>query len=55
MAAAKNGHLEIVRALIEAGANPHLHIGVSQGTAEFYARQNGHTEVSKYLSQVMGI
>jgi ankyrin repeat protein len=49
LAAAENGHLDIVKALIAAGANPGLHVGVSQATPEFYARTNGHADVSNYL------
>jgi len=49
IAAAENGHLPVVKALVAAGANPEIHGGISQATAEFFARQNGHLEVSEYL------
>jgi ankyrin repeat protein len=55
IAAARNGHLRVVQTLIAAGAKPGLHTGVSQATAEFHARVNGHPEVSRYLRLVMGI
>jgi ankyrin repeat protein len=47
MLAAANGDMEIVRMLVEAGAN----IALSNGywTAEDLARQNGHIEVAEYL------
>jgi hypothetical protein len=54
VAAAKNGHLTIVQTLIGAGADPRIHAGVTQATAEFYARQNGHVEVSNFLRSVTG-
>ena len=53
--AAGRGHLRIVQALIAAGANPQLHVGFAQATAEFYARTNGHPDVSRYLQTIMGI
>ena len=53
--AASNGHLGGVQALIAAGANPQLHVGVEQATAEFFARTNSHPEISKYLRTIMGI
>lgn len=53
VAASENGHINIVKTLIAIGANPMLHVGVSQATAEFYARQNGHSEVAAYLRKVM--
>ena len=49
IAAAEEGHLEIVKCLIAAGADPSVHAGVSQGTAEFYARTNGRSDVAEYL------
>jgi hypothetical protein len=51
IAAAEAGHLSIVYALIAAGANPTIHAGVSQATAEFYARINGHNDISSYLQK----
>ena len=54
IAAAENGHLAIVQKLIEAGANPRIHGGLAQSTAEFYARGNGHAAVSAYLKTIMG-
>lgn len=50
MAAASNGHLEIVKKLVASGANPSFHSGVSQRTAESYARSHGHTEIAEYLA-----
>jgi ankyrin repeat protein len=55
VAEAGNGHLRVVQTLIAAGAKPGWHTGVSQATAEFHARANGHPEVAKYLRLVMGI
>ena len=49
LAAAENGHLDIVKVLIAAGADPKLFVGQSQATPEFYARTNGHSQVSEYL------
>ncbi|WP_221031925.1 ankyrin repeat domain-containing protein [Actomonas aquatica] len=49
MMAASNGHLEVVQMLVAAGANPRIHSGVSQRTAEAYARSNGFSIVAKYL------
>jgi ankyrin repeat protein len=54
VAAAENGHLTIVQTLIRAGADPRIHAGVTQATAEFYARQNGHVEVSSFLRSLTG-
>lgn len=48
--AATRGNLEIVTLLTEAGANPDFHNGVSQRTAEDYARSEGHSGVVKYLA-----
>lgn len=52
MGAAEGGHLEIVKKLVQAGANPSFHVGVSQRTAESYARVHGFVEIAKYLSSV---
>jgi ankyrin repeat protein len=53
MNAATNGHLEIVKKLVAAGANPAFHSGVSQRTAESYARLNGHSEIVSYLAGLL--
>jgi ankyrin repeat protein len=50
MKAAEKGYLGIVKKLITAGANPSFHVGVSQRTAESYARLNRHDEVAEYLA-----
>jgi uncharacterized protein len=50
MEAASHGHLEVVKKLITAGANPSFHSGVSQRTAESYARTEGHVAVAEYLA-----
>ncbi len=50
MTAACNGHLEVVKMLVQAGANTGFHVGVSQRTAEAYARCNGHESVADYLA-----
>lgn len=52
MAAASNGHFEIVKRLIAAGANPLLHSGVAQRTAESYVRSHGHEEIAQYLASL---
>jgi ankyrin repeat protein len=52
IAAAENGHIGAVRALVEAGADPRHFGGIGQATAEFYARRNGHSDVSDFLRQV---
>jgi hypothetical protein len=49
MTAVVGGHFEIVKKLIAAGANPSWHVGVSQANAQFYARQNGHEAILKFL------
>ncbi|BET65459.1 hypothetical protein ASA1KI_03770 [Opitutales bacterium ASA1] len=50
MAAATHGHFAIVRKLVEAGANPFFHVGVSQRTAESYARLHDHMAIADYLA-----
>ncbi|HVU15316.1 MAG TPA: ankyrin repeat domain-containing protein [Candidatus Didemnitutus sp.] len=50
MTAASKGHLDIVKKFLAAGANPSFHSGVSQRTAESYARNNGHVEIARYLA-----
>jgi ankyrin repeat protein len=52
MAAATHGHLEIVKKLVEAGADPTFHVGVSQRTAESYARLHNHTQIAEYLASL---
>ena len=52
MAAATHGHLAIVKKLVEAGANPFFYVGVSQRTAESYARLHDHTAVADYLASL---
>jgi len=51
MAAVIGGHLEIVKKLVGAGANPSFCVGVGQRTAEAYARSHGHTEIARYLAE----
>ena len=51
MAAVTGGHLEIVKKLVGAGANPSFCVGVGQRTAEAYARSYGHTEIARYLAE----
>ncbi len=50
MVAATYGHFSIVKKLIEAGANPFFHVGVSQRTAESYARLHEHAAIADYLA-----
>lgn len=50
MAAVTHGHLEIVKKLVEAGANPSFHVGVSQRTAESYARLHDHIAIAEYFA-----
>lgn len=52
MAAVIHGQFEAVKMLIHAGANPWLHVGVSQRTAEAYARNYGHEEIARYLADL---
>jgi ankyrin repeat protein len=52
MVAVTNDHLEIVKKLIEAGANPLWHVGTAQMTAENYAR-GAHKEIHAYLLEVI--
>ena len=47
------GHLEIVKALVEAGAQPEWHVGVAQMTAECYARHYSQPEILAYLVDVI--
>jgi ankyrin repeat protein len=49
VAARTNGHIRCVQLHIEAGADPSLHVGVSQRTAEIYAGLHGHAEILDYL------
>lgn len=44
-----NSQIRCVQLLIEAGADPSLHVGVSQRTAEIYAGLHGHAEILDYL------
>ena len=50
MEAAQEGHVEIVKFLIERGANIHAETG-TQDTALTYASANGHTIISDILIQ----
>lgn len=52
-AAAENGHIAAVKLLILAGADPYLHVGVSQRTPSEYADANGHSDVARYLRDIM--
>ena len=51
MAAVIGGHLEIVKKLIEGGANQLFCVGVGQRTAEAHARSYGHTDIARYLAE----
>lgn len=53
LAAAENGHLEVVKFLVSQGANPHLHVGVSQRTPSEYAAANGYRSVARLLRDLM--
>ena len=50
MEAAQEGHVEIVKYLIEKGANVHAETS-TQDTALTYASANGHTIISDILLQ----
>ena len=50
MEAAQEGHVEIVKYLIERGANVHAETS-TQDTALSYASANGHTIISDILLQ----
>ncbi len=52
MMAVTGGHLEIVKKLVESGANPFWHVGISQANAAFYARMHGHVAILEYLSSL---
>ena len=47
--AAKNGHLDVVRYLVERGADVHA----DDDEAMRWASRNGHLEVVKYLESVV--
>ncbi len=49
--AAREGHADIVRALLEAGADPRRVIGLFAGTALHEACYFGHTEVVRAMTQ----
>jgi ankyrin repeat protein len=53
IAAAQRGYVEIVRMLIEAGADPLIPFedDMPQVTARLYAMENRHLEVAKYLQE----
>ncbi len=51
MHAAAEGNLDVVKVLIEYGADPGLK-DVDGDNAETFARQNGHREVADYISSV---
>ncbi len=46
------GHLDIVRILLDAGANPHSSVGGGR-TALDYAVERGHTEIADILRSRM--
>ena len=52
MHAAAEGHLEVVKVLMENGADPKL-TDVDGDTAESFARQNGHQAVADYIKSEM--
>lgn len=47
--AARQGHFDIVRLLIAHNADPDCYAGVVGVRAEWYARQNGHHDISEFL------
>jgi ankyrin repeat protein len=47
--AAQQGHFEIVRLLIAHDADPTCYAGISGVRAEWYARRNGHHDISNFL------
>jgi hypothetical protein len=47
--AAQRGAFAIVKYLIGAGADPSIHGGAEQGTAERFARDNDHRDISEFL------
>jgi ankyrin repeat protein len=48
MFAAAEGHIDVVRILLEYNADPSLE-DIDGDTAETFARQNGHSEVADLL------
>ena len=50
--AASNGRAEIVRILLDHGADPHARSPVSGGTALDFARERGHEHVVRLLSDL---
>jgi len=52
MTAAESGRFAIVIRLVEAGADPSLHVGWAQRTPESYARDRGYIEIANYLAGV---
>lgn len=49
MKAASNGHLDAVKVLLEAGANPQLKDNFTDKTAISLAKERGHTEIARLL------
>jgi len=49
MHAAAEGHLDVVKVLLENGADPFL-VDIDGDTAEAFARQNGHKEVADFIN-----
>jgi ankyrin repeat protein len=47
--AAQQGDFDIVRLLIAHDADPNIYAGVSGVRAEWYARRNGHHDISEFL------
>ncbi len=49
MKAASNGHIDAVKALLEAGANPLLKDNFTDKTAISLAKEHAHTEIARLL------
>ena len=49
MKAASNGHLDAVKVLLEAGADPLLKDNLTDETAISLAKEHGHTEIARLL------
>jgi len=47
--AAQEGHFDIVRLLIAHAADPNCYAGIVAVRAEWYARRNGHRDISEFL------
>lgn len=52
IAASQNGYLDVVKCLIENGANPYYLSKVSKKTAKDYAKERGYLHVYNYLNKL---